>query len=188
MQTKPTQSGFTLVETLVSVVILTMTIVLPYYAIQRSLSATFSSRDDLIAASLAQEAIEFTRGVRDNNYLADRTGAAWMYGFNGSVANCFSPNRCTIDATRNTLSQSIVQCPSNNCATRPLWLSSSSLYTQRTTSGSATKFQRYIQLSCVNTSPCNLANEHEVRVTATVTWFDHGTHSVVITDVLTNWL
>ncbi len=180
MQQHPTNSGFTLVETLVSVVLLTMTIVLPYYAIQRSLSATFSARDDLIAASLAQEAVEFVRGVRDNNYLAGRTGSAWMYGFNGSVANCFSPNRCTVDGTRNTLSQAIVQCPSNNCASRPLYLSSSNLYTHRTTSGTQTKYQRYVQLTQISTT--------EVRVTATVTWFDHGTHTITVTEILTNWL
>jgi hypothetical protein len=106
-----------------------------------------------------------------------------MFGIDGGTGeiNCMSPNRCTVDATRNTVSQAIVQCTSGNCTSRPLYLSSSlpNFYTQ-TVTGTRTKYVRYIELTQISA--------YEMKVTATVTWFDHGTHTITITDVLTNWL
>ena len=181
MMTPQTPTGFTLVETLVSVLLLTMTIVLPYYAIQRSLTATYTARDDLIASALAQEALEFVRSTRDNNFLAGRPSSDWLYGLDGGSGefNCITPNRCTVDPTRDTFNQSVIQCASNNCSYLPVYLSATGLYTHVVT-GVRTRYTRDIQITVISAN--------EVRVTATVKWFYRGAHSIVITDVLTNWL
>lgn len=178
-----TPAGFTLIETLVAVLLLTMTIILPYYAIQRSLTATFNSRDDLIASSLAQEAIEYVRGVRDNNFLVGRTGDQWLYGIDGGTGerNCIT-NDCSVDATRGSETNlAIVECTAAQCATTPLYLSSSNTYHQ-IVEGTRTPFVRYVRLSTV------AGNPNAIRVTATVTWVYRGTHSITVTEVLTNWL
>lgn len=185
-----TPSGFTLVETLVAVLLLTMTIILPYYAIQRSLTATFSARDDLIASSLAQEAIEYVRGVRDNNYLLGRTGADWLYGLDGGSAerNCVSVP-CSVDATRGSdvnlaVQQCLVQSGQIPCYNVPLYLSASTnLYTHQV-SGTRSPYVRYVQLEKISVQ----GQEDAVKVTATVTWVYHGTHTVTVTDILTNWI
>lgn len=179
---KNSTAGFTLVETLVSVVLLTMTIVLPYHAIQRSLSATFAARDDLIASSLAQEAIEYVRGVRDNNYLAGRPSIDWLYGLDGGTGedNCVTAN-CTIDAIREPVGVAVEQC-TGTCPGKELYLSNgTSLYTHQVT-GAKTKYTRYIRLAPISGNP------NAVRITVTVTWFSRTTHTVVLTDIITNWI
>lgn len=182
--------GFTLIETLVAVTLLATTIVLPYYAIQRSLVATYTARDELIASSLAQEAIEYVRAVRDSNYLysaaTSNTSRSWLYGIDGTSA---SPNcktyRCTLDPTSST---PIRACFTNTACSSKLYLSTTNLYNQAS-SGTQTRFSRTFQLTCADgTTTCNLQNAREVRVTATVTWNYHGMQSVVVTDVLSNWL
>ena len=177
-------NGFTLIETLVAIALLTMTIVLPFFAIQRTLVATAISMDELVATALAQEALEYVHGVRDNNYLAGRTGANWLYGVMATPlagsANCETPNRCTIDATRTVLSDAVFECPSNNCNNYPLYLSDTNLYTQVDT-GNRTPYVRHIQVR-------EIEADKVVEITVTVTWSYHGTRSIQIKDVLTNWL
>lgn len=190
MSMNTTPSGFTLVETLVAVLLLTSTIILPYYAIQRSLTATFTARDDLIANALAQEAIEYVRGVRDNNYLSGRPAEDWLFGLDGGSAgerNCLGTNYCSVDATRGTdVALAVQQCPSvgagqTPCGSTPLYLSATGLYTQQTT-GTRTRFVRYMNLSSVPGNP------NAIKVTATVVWVYRGTRTVTTSVVLTNWL
>ncbi len=63
------ERGMTLVETLVAISILAMSIVAPMSLTMQSLSAAYYSRDQVIAANLAQEAIEAVRARRDANIL-----------------------------------------------------------------------------------------------------------------------
>lgn len=181
--------GFTLVETLVAVSLLAITIVLPYYAIQRSLVATYTARDELIASALAQEAVEYVRALRDTNYLYNSDQGniprSWLYGVDGSSGsvNCRN-NKCTLDPTKTT---AIAACPTASGCTSRLYLSTTNLYNQAS-SGTQTKFIRYFQLSCLDGTSCDLSNARDVRVTATVTWNYHGTQTVTVTDVLSNWL
>lgn len=62
--------GFTLVETLVAVSILTVAIMAPMTLTQQSLSSAYYARDQITAYNLAQEGIESVRAVRDGQILA----------------------------------------------------------------------------------------------------------------------
>lgn len=66
---KRTQQGFTLVETLVAITLLTIAIVAPMSLTMQSLSSAYYARDQITAFYLAQEAIEGVRAVRDGNIL-----------------------------------------------------------------------------------------------------------------------
>lgn len=179
-----TTRGFTLIETLVAVALLATTIVLPYYAIQRSLYATYSARDDLVASTLAQEAVEYVRSIRDSNYIYNlrnpSTPKPWLAGLDTTAGgrNCFAPARCTVDVTKSTPSAALSQCPVSGC-TAKLYLSTTGFYNMDS-SGTGTRFIRYIQLTSTSA--------REVKVTSTVTWFYHGTHTVTITDIIQDWL
>ncbi len=179
----PPQKGFTLIETLVAITILAVTIVGPFYAIQAALTASYVSRDSLIASSLAQEGLEYIRSVRDDNYLSSRP---WfdLLGSYGCVAVLPSvPTRvCTVDPTQgDPHSSSLAIREYSSIAAAPvLYVSSVGLYNQQS-SGSTTAFRRTVQIFVVSSN--------EVRVVVTVTWTTKGqAYSTSITDSLFNWL
>lgn len=164
--------GFTLVETLVAITILMIAIVGPFYSIQQAITASYVSRDQLIASSLAQEGVEYIYFVRNSNYLSSR---AWDAG----LGDCRNSQGCTVDPTQNTIAQcSNGAWPSGGCA--PLRLSSTGLYTQ-TGSYPATRFTRKVEVQTVSAT--------QMKVTVTVLWTtNRANYTIVITEDLYNWL
>ncbi len=66
------QKGFTLVETLVSLVILTVALI-PILNLSTSAARVSATvQDNLVASGLAQEGIEVIRAVRDTNWFNNR--------------------------------------------------------------------------------------------------------------------
>jgi type II secretory pathway pseudopilin PulG len=66
------EGGFTLVEALVSVLILSASLVAITSLLTRALQATMLGQEYLIASKLAQESIEMVRVKRNNNLIVDR--------------------------------------------------------------------------------------------------------------------
>lgn len=186
-----TQKGFTLIETLIAVAILTTAIIGPFVAIQTAITASYVARDQLTATMLAQEGVEFVRSIRDGNYLYNITNPtpplrSWLYGLDGSggSVNCVdpdspaSPYNCTVDPIGTTPVQ---LCPTSGTGTcPPLNYSTANVYTQ--TAGSpATRFTRRVTLITVSAT--------EVRVVVTVAFTtNHKSYSVVLDEHLYNWL
>ena len=67
-------AGFTLIETLVAVSLLSVAIVAPMSLTTKSLAAAYYARDQIVAFHLAQEAVETVRHFRDNNILQTALG------------------------------------------------------------------------------------------------------------------
>jgi Tfp pilus assembly protein PilV len=175
-------TGFTLVEALVAVTILTLAVVGPMFTANRAIVAAQISRDQLTASYLAQEGIEFIRAVRDDAYLnlyPGDTSSAWS-DFLTSIVNCGTSiigtaPFCTLDPVGNAPLQ---VCPSGICA--PLWLSSTNVFTQQQISGIKTIYTRTIQ-----TVQKSATDE---QVVSKVTWNFHGiTHNITIYGHLTPW-
>ncbi len=82
--------GFTLLETLVAVTILTMVIIGPLTLAINSISAAMISQNQITAFYLSQEAIEYIRNIRDSNFLQ---GNNWLKDLN----KCFGANGCYVD-------------------------------------------------------------------------------------------
>lgn len=184
----PSSRAFTLVETLVAISILTVAIIGPFVAIQNALNASYAARDQLTASMLAQEAIEYARGVRDSNFIYKvanpSTTRTWLYGLDGTDGsdNCISPNVCVVDPTRGepTVSGAVTPC-SGTCPALRL-SPTTHLFTQETTTGfTTTVFTRSVTLSSVS------ANEMSVIVTVSFT-SAHKSYSVTLTETLANWL
>lgn len=74
--------GFTLIETMVAVTILTLAISGAFLTANSAIVAAGIARDQLTASYLAQEGIEYARLIRDDDYLA----AYHMGGANVSTA------------------------------------------------------------------------------------------------------
>jgi prepilin-type N-terminal cleavage/methylation domain-containing protein len=176
--------GFTLVETLVAISVLTLSIVGPFQIAQNVLSTSYVARDQLIATALAQEGMEYTRAIRDSNFLYNIHNSGtrnWLYGLDGSTyggvtsVDCYT-NACTVDPGQ----QAIVSCGNSTCSGRPLYTTSTNLYTQTSTNNTVTKFTRKVQLTSLSST--------ETKVTITVSWTGHNAYSVVLTEIMRNWL
>lgn len=86
---KHSPKAFTLIETLVAVSILLLSLAGPLSIAAQALQGAFFARDQVTAFYLAQEAVEYVRAVRDQNYLASNN---WLTG----VENCVDAT-CTVD-------------------------------------------------------------------------------------------
>lgn len=183
--------GFTLIETLVAVSIISIAVSAPLYSASRSIVAAQTSNYQLTALYLAQEGVEYVRMMRDNEYLAAyRAGGssvsstAWT-NFKtanpaidySSIRDCISPNICTLDVTT---APGLSRCVGGVCT--PLYIiSSSGLYTQ--TGGVGKVLQPYTRtVQAFDLTPTDL------KVVSTVAWSFHGVpFSVSVTDHLTPW-
>ena len=96
--------GFTLIETLVAVLLLTTSIAGPLALASKGLSAALIARDQMVAFYLAQDAVEYVRFVRDSNKLA---GSAWLT----NLGACTGASGCTIDPSAGTVSACSGTCP-----------------------------------------------------------------------------
>jgi prepilin-type N-terminal cleavage/methylation domain-containing protein len=101
--------GFTLLETLVAVTILTMVIIGPLTLAINSISAAMISQNQIIAFYLAQEAIEYIGNIRDSNFLQ---GNDWLDG----LADCAGADGCYVDIPHlsdfpNNITACIGECP-----------------------------------------------------------------------------
>ncbi len=82
------KSGFSIVETIVAIAILSVAVIAPLTLAQRSLHSSIYARDEVTAFYLAQEAIEYVRYVRDSNNLSGRSQSAnWLNGLNVCINN-----------------------------------------------------------------------------------------------------
>src|SRR3569623_1101495 len=100
---KNSARGFTLVETLVAVMILASAVAGPLSIASRALNNSLVAKDQITAYFLAQDAIEYTRFVRDSNTLG---GGDWMTGAGATggtdLSVCLGANGCYVDTTSNT--------------------------------------------------------------------------------------
>lgn len=181
--------GFTLIETLVAIAILTLSVAGPLYTANRAIVAAETSRDQLVASYLAQEGVEYVRRVRDDAYLAaysaggpDVSNVAWQNFLDSSpAASCRSPQVCTLDPVESDGSP-LSPCPGNVCAA-PLYLLANALYSQQNLSGAQeTPFVRSVEIRDVP------GTDDEKEVVSSVAWSFHGSaYSVVVADRLTPW-
>lgn len=152
MQHRPsTIRGYTLLETLVAILILSLSIVVPMTIASRTLVSSTIAREQIVAIYLAQEGIEAIRNLRDKNSLS---GDSWLQDI--PIDTDF-----TIDAT--VISNPTISTCSGACA--PIkYDSSTHLYNYST--GADTNFVRVARVSYV---PGPGASS-EVSIAVTVSW------------------
>lgn len=93
----PTESfrrGFTLLEALVATSILMVAVAAPITIAQKGLSSAVYSKNQMIASYLAQDAIEYIKNKRDENFIKNVNNPTdWLYGLDPCVNN----NSCQVD-------------------------------------------------------------------------------------------
>ena len=200
-----TIKGITLIETIVSIALLSIAVVGPMTLAAHSIKVSGAARNELIATHLAEEGIEAIHNMRDNNSAEDNTdrrgsinGYRWMTDV---FDNCSSANGCIVDVTAHAAinvwaapppPRAITSCPVN-CSVRSIvYLNPvTGLYRQAGgTLGSSpwvrTPFRRTIFMVGVDHP---VTPERQVRVTAVVTYPGYGgkTRQIRISQDIYNW-
>lgn len=157
--TLSSSKGFTLIEALVALVLLTMSLG-PALVLSSNISVTASvTQNNLIAANLSQESIEVVRALRDANWY---NGSSFDTGLTDGIYR--------IDWNSNSL----IALGSNP----PLKISAG-LYSY--SSGTDTIFKRTVTLTKINSE--------ELRIVSDVTWTERGNRArdVKVESHLFNW-
>ncbi len=162
--------GFTLLETLVALTILTFAVLGPLTLAAFSIRSASLSQNQLTAFYLAQEGLEYIKNRRDNNALANPTGD-WL----GGVTNyCETTAGCTVDVSNDTISP----CPSGICPN--LRFDSINGVYSYAPGGTNTLFIRKIQLTHIE--------DVEEKVDVTVSWQERfGSQSFTLEENIFDW-
>ncbi len=155
------QKGFTVLESIVAIFILSLSISGVFTSVQQSLSQSVIVKDEIKAYYLAQEAVEIIRNKRDINQIDKINNLAttnWLAGISElSTDPCSFGKICRADVVPFSLQRcgdAWDSCSNIN------YDSNLSLYTYN--SGSETNFKREIQIESVSST--------EVSVTVRVSW------------------
>jgi prepilin-type N-terminal cleavage/methylation domain-containing protein len=176
------QKGFTLLETLIAVFILTLALTGPVYIATLAIRSSVESRDNVSAYYLAEEAIEVIRNARDTmslqNTISDTT---WLTSITGGI-NCSNSKTaspitsCVMTRSGSTGVYTFTQC-SGTCPALAFNPSGSIIYGQNDSSGATTisKFTReiYLQTAAQDTATDERAFK-EIDLVVTVKWNDRG--------------
>ena len=178
------ERGFTLVETLVGLLIFAFAVTATLVVTGQGVFNTNYAKNKLVAGYLAQEGLELVHYVRDTLVLIDPTG-----GWNDLRARAVqcdgqSGNNCEIDTSvlGSPLDRASLALYIPNCGQSCILNyddSSNSYYTSRG-SGSPSAFSRVITLDATS-------GEY-ITVTSTVSWIQ-GTlnHTISVSENLFNW-
>ncbi len=98
--------GFTLIEVIVAILVVTVGVSAAYIVIQQIISYTYQISSRLTAAYLAKEGIEIVRNIRDTNWLQ---GEDWDEGLKVSQCNCYASENKYCEADYND-TQAMTKC------------------------------------------------------------------------------
>ena len=183
MINKKTNRGFTLIETLISVLLLATALTGPMTIASRSLNTTLVAKDQIIAYYLAQDAVEYVRFIRDSNRLGS---LSWLSGLDGTAnghtsitgAGCVNTtDGCVVDSLDDTITSCTGVCTGLKFNT--------STGSYNTSGTGLPGFTRTIKI----TTPIG-TNADEASLTVTITWTDIGgiVHpGVTMKENLFNW-
>jgi len=156
----PTSEGFTLIETLVSLLVFSVALAAVFSLLIYSLKETSLIKDNFVASGLVQEGMEVARNIRDNDWYLG-------YSFGASIPDGLYRVQWN--------SQSLLPLAPEPYLKRD---GGNGLFSYDT--GNDTIFKRTVTISTVSSV--------EKRIIVTVTWNERGVpKSVSAEDHLFNW-
>ncbi len=177
IQRTPSQSGFSLVEVLVSITILLLVIVGPLQIIARSINSTNFATEQVNAWFLAQEGIELAQKGRDDLVLGDFKDQILsesnepdpMSEFLSEYSRCFEADGCGLNIGDGTNLETPVTCGTiSNCRLylTPRTDNDRSSYQHAVAGNTITPFTRVIKMEETSVA----GKVREIKVTSIVTW------------------
>ena len=176
-------SGFTLVELLIAMSILSIGILATFGAVSNNLRASNFAQDQVTAYYLADEGIEYIHNLRDENgiknvqAIASGGSVPWLSGIaQVSGDPCFGGVACVADSPLNTLTA----CVGGSSGCPYLLIDPVSGLYGYTSTWTHTPFQRVITVNVVSST--------EAVVTVTVTWTTNSvSKSYSLSETLQSW-
>ncbi len=169
--------GFTLLEVVAAIFILTLGLGASFSLIQQTLAAASIVESKLTAVYLAQEGIEIIRNIRDTNWLEQRIGMnSWDDGLTGCDPCCEGDYKT--DTSPSLTLNNLLQCDYDQL--HFLDINEDGFYSYAT-SGSfvQTKFKRKIT---IETEP------GKVMISVEVEWMERGKfYNIEVCEDITNW-
>lgn len=169
--------GFTLVEMLVAILLLSFGIAGPFTVASQSIASSRYARDQVTAYNLAQEAMEYVRNLRDNRSLASEDNDDWLKSLtdDGCVGGVGS---CIVDTLRSTPNDILPRSGGNEV----LYLAADGMSYGHQPTANLSPFKRFFTV--VETNP-----DDEALITVTVVWQRGSlpTRTVILRDRLLNW-
>lgn len=187
------QKGFTLIEAIVSIVILTFAVAGPMALSSQSLRASRDARLELEATHIAEEGIEIIHNIRDNSSAKDNTAArtGWMSAILGECNV-----KCIADVTDHSPGvwgpNALKQCPAGDCSTVGIiyYHPTTHLYRQRGTSLNSpwkpTVFNRFMTVAGVD-DPSNPIRQVVITSTVTYVGYNGAVKTINVRQDLYNW-
>jgi prepilin-type N-terminal cleavage/methylation domain-containing protein len=162
--------GFTLVETMVAVFILTIAITSLLGLTARSLFTARYARNEITANYLLQEVVDYIRNERDTKVFLSSELTAWDDFLNtlgkNSLTLCFSDEGCYFDVNMiEEIKKCEGECPYFKYAETQLQLSQSGSFYTYKDFGKVSNFRRTINLK-------SGSNPNELLVTVKVEWLN----------------
>ncbi|PIR40098.1 MAG: hypothetical protein COV33_01685 [Candidatus Zambryskibacteria bacterium CG10_big_fil_rev_8_21_14_0_10_34_34] len=177
------QQGFTVLESIVAILILSLSISGAFSAVQQGFSQSIIAKDEIKASFLAQEAVEVIKNIRDSNQLYKiqnpSTSRTWLYKIAESGDPCGFGNTCRVDITTPTSGTYLYTCSGG-------WGSCNNLSQNQTNyiyaySGVSSNFKREVQIESISAD--------EISVTVRVYWTKGlVTRDFKVKTVLFNWI
>lgn len=170
---RKTNVGFSLIEVLIAVFLIGVAFVGVVAFFNSSIQSNLESKNELIAAGLAQEGSELVRNLRDYYILNGETWSEIVDSANG-LPSCERIDYNILDASGSH------QC--DNSKSEDVCLNDEERYEQCDSGDSGIGFQRQISVICEdednNEINCNESeNVKSLRVVSTVSWNDHETEA-----------
>lgn len=186
--------GFTLIETLIAILVLMLAISGPLTLASKGLQATLLVKDQDTAFYLAQDAVEYVRWVRDTNKLhgylwlegLDGTNSHGLWAVDGLNGDCEGASGCTVNVLQPGGQNAIASCaayglPGSVCP--PIKFDATNDYFSYT-SGTDSIFTRKVTV----VTPVS-GKTGEASITVIVTWSDQANllRTVTVKEEIFDW-
>jgi prepilin-type N-terminal cleavage/methylation domain-containing protein len=170
-------AGFTLIETLVAVLILTTAIAGPLTLASKSLTTALVAKDQVTAFYLAQDAVEYVRFKRDSTCLSGGSPCAnWL-----STLSACTGGSCYLDSTENSPASTPQSCSATCPALKYDTTNNRFTYASPGSGVVATIYTRTVSITTISSD--------EAKLTVEVKWNDTGGNprTVTVNENIFNW-
>lgn len=180
------QKGFTLLETLVAIFILTLAITGPVYIASIAFRNTIDGRDNISAQYLAEEVVEVVRNMRDTYAIKHENASAdWLTATgileDSTYVDCLNNigsivNKCEMVKNPSSKEYLFKSCTSGLCSNISFNPSGEVVYGDSVTTSGLSKFTRefYFEKETVDL----LSNTTGIKVVVNIKWNDKGREKI----------